>query len=242
MSGIKLVIFDIAGTIIQDHGEVVTAFSIALRRNGVPFEESELKQWKGAAKREVIRHFVEERRRDANQEEIVEATYLGFRDELRRLYSERLKPIAGADATFAWCRDHGIRMATTTGFYRDESELILHTTGWRDIFAANVSSSDIRQGRPAPYMIFHAMEATGVQNVNEVVNVGDTPLDLQSASNAGLRGVVGVLTGAHDREALQNEPHTHIIESIANLPKLIELEFENLPQREVDGCRMDQRS
>ena len=74
-------------------------------------------------------------------------------------------------------------------------------------------------------MIFRAMEATGVQNVKEVVNVGDTPLDVQSGSNAGLAGVVGVLTGAHDRESLQREPHTHIINSVADLPDLIARAF-----------------
>jgi phosphoglycolate phosphatase-like HAD superfamily hydrolase len=74
-------------------------------------------------------------------------------------------------------------------------------------------------------MIFHAMEATGVQNVKEVINVGDTPLDLQSGSNAGVAGVVGVLTGTHSRESLQQERHTHIITSIADLPELIAREF-----------------
>ena len=74
-------------------------------------------------------------------------------------------------------------------------------------------------------MIFQAMEATGVLDVRQVINVGDTPLDLQSGSNSGVRGVVGVLSGAHDREALQGERHTHIIESIATLPELIEREF-----------------
>jgi phosphoglycolate phosphatase-like HAD superfamily hydrolase len=74
-------------------------------------------------------------------------------------------------------------------------------------------------------MIFHAMEATGVQNVKEVVTVGDTPLDLQSGSNAGAVGVVGVLSGAHDRESLQGQPHTHIINSIADLPDLIACAF-----------------
>jgi phosphoglycolate phosphatase-like HAD superfamily hydrolase len=61
-----------------------------------------------------------------------------------------------------------------------------------------------------------------VQNVQEVINVGDTPLDLQAGSNAGVRGVIGVLTGAHEREDLQREPHTHIIESVAEIPSLIE--------------------
>jgi phosphonatase-like hydrolase len=141
---------------------------------------------------------------------------------VQSLYRQGIKPIKGAAETFAWCRDRGILIATTTGFYREISDLILDKTGWRDLFAAHISSSDVRQGRPAPYMIFRAMEAGGVQDVREVINVGDTPLDLQAGSNAGVRGVIGVLTGAHDRDDLQGEPHTHIIESVANLPALIE--------------------
>ena len=152
----------------------------------------------------------------------VETTYNCFRSELQRLYGQRINPIKGAAETFAWCRERGILMATTTGFYREVSDLILDKTGWRDLFAAHVSSSDVRQGRPAPYMIFRAMEASGVQDVREVINIGDTPLDLQAGSNAGVRGVVGVTTGAHDREELQREPHTHILESVAELPALIE--------------------
>jgi len=225
MPQIRLVIFDIAGTIIQDHGEVVSAFSSALKKNAIAFTEDEIRKWMGASKREVIRHFAEQSGANPAQEEIIETTYACFRAELERLYAKNLTPIEGAAATFAWCRNHGIQMATTTGFYREISDLILQKTGWGDVFAANISSSDVRQGRPAPFMIFRAMEATGVQDVRQVINVGDTPLDLQSGTNAGVRGVVGVLTGEHDRESLQRSPHTHIIGSVAELPALIEREF-----------------
>ena len=221
MPSIKLVIFDIAGTIIEDHGEVVSAFAGALQKNGIPFTREELKAWKGASKREVIRHFVNGLQSPAPEVK-VEATYSCFRSELQSLYQQRIKPIKGAAETFAWCRERGILLATTTGFYREISDLILDKTGWRDLFAAHISSSDVRRGRAAPDMIFRAMEASEVQNVQEVINVGDTPLDLQAGSNAGVRGVIGVLTGAHDRDDLQGEPHTHIIERVANLPALIE--------------------
>ena len=225
MSGVKLVIFDIAGTIIEDHGEVVNAFATSLEKNGMRVDKDELKAWKGASKREVIRHFVERHRSKANTEEQVEITYRSFREELERAYSERLIPIAGAERAFAWCREHNIQMATTTGFYREVSELILRKLGWESVFNANVSSSDVSHGRPAPFMIFRAMEMTNVRGVRQVINVGDTPLDLRSGTNAGVRGVVGVLTGAHGRQALESEPHTHIIESVASLPELIERSF-----------------
>jgi len=221
MSRIRLVVFDIAGTIIEDHGEVARAFTKALMENGIPFVEDELKRWKGASKREVIRNFVKQADSKGDIDQTVENSYRRFRSELEGFYSEKLEPIGGAVDTFRWCKDHNILLATTTGFYREISDLILRQTGWCDFFAANISSSDVPQGRPAPYMIFRAMEATGVQNVKEVVNVGDTPLDLQSGSNAGLAGVVGVLSGTHDRESLRGQPHTHIINSIADLPDLI---------------------
>lgn len=225
MPAIKLAIFDIAGTIIEDHGEVVRAFSCALNKSRIPFTEAELKRWKGASKREVIRHFIGQTGANTDPAGLVESTYLCFRAELESLYAQRITTVAGAAETFAWCRQHDLRIATTTGFYREVSELILQKTGWRDLFAANISGSDVRQGRPAPYMIFRAMEATGVQDVRQVVNIGDTPLDLQSANNASVLGNVGVLTGAHDEESLQGEPHTHIIASIAELPALIAREF-----------------
>jgi phosphonatase-like hydrolase len=203
----------------------VTAFSRALDENGIAYGKDELKAWKGASKREVIRHFVEREGPASDPEQVVETTFLSFRDELSRLYREQLIPIAGAEGCFSWCRDRGILIATTTGFYREESDLILDRMGWRSAFAANISSSDVPRGRPAPYMIFRAMEATGVLNAKEVINVGDTPLDLQSGNNAGLAGVIGVLTGAHNRENLELEPHTHILNSVADLPELIEKEF-----------------
>jgi phosphoglycolate phosphatase-like HAD superfamily hydrolase len=70
-------------------------------------------------------------------------------------------------------------------------------------------------------MLFHAMETTLVNSVAEVMAVGDTPLDLQAASNAGLRGMVGVLSGAGTPEQLRREPHTQIIPSVADLPALL---------------------
>jgi phosphonatase-like hydrolase len=225
MSGIKLVVFDIAGTIIEDHGDVVGAFAKALMENGIPFVEDELQKWKGASKREVIRHFVMQADPNGQVEQTVEASYRSFRVELERGYSEKLVPIAGALETFRWCRDRGILLATTTGFYREISDLILNQTGWREHFAANVSSSDVREGRPAPYMIFRAIEASGVKSVKEVISVGDTPLDLQAGANAGVAGVVGVLTGSHGRGSLEREAHTHIINSVAELPGLIAREF-----------------
>jgi hypothetical protein len=44
-------------------------------------------------------------------------------------------------------------------------------------------------------------------------------------TNAGCRGVVGVLTGPRPVEAWGVYRHTHVIPSVRELPRLIETEF-----------------
>ena len=52
------------------------------------------------------------------------------------------------------------------------------------------------------------MKLTAVEDPARVANVGDTTLDLESAARAGVRWNIGVLSGAHTREALERAPHT----------------------------------
>lgn len=225
MPRIKLVIFDIGGTIIEDNGEVIDAFSAALEGNGLLASRAELKEMKGASKRAVITKFVERqwgKGATGNETRIAKA-YQDFRERLEGSFSNGgVKPIRGAAATFAWLKTRNIASATTTGFYRSITERILNSAGWQDIFDANVCSDDVKSGRPAPFMIFHAMEATGIANVREVLNVGDTPLDLQAGNRAGVVGVIGVLTGIHKEDRLRPESPSHLIPSVAELPALIE--------------------
>ena len=149
-------------------------------------------------------------------------TTVFYRDCLARLFNAGgVKPVAGAADTFAWLRGRGIRIALNTGFDRLTTDLIIAAAGWKTGVAdAIICGDDVALGRPAPYLIFHSMEATGVTSVREVMCVGDTVLDLQAGRNAGARVIVGVLSGAHTKEQLEKEPHTDLISSVAALPSI----------------------
>jgi phosphoglycolate phosphatase-like HAD superfamily hydrolase len=83
-----------------------------------------------------------------------------------------------------------------------------------------ISPDEMPAGRPAPYLIFQAMQKLGVHAVARVAVIGDTALDLEAGSNAGASWVVGVLSGAHDVGVLGRTRHTHLLPSIAELPAL----------------------
>jgi phosphoglycolate phosphatase-like HAD superfamily hydrolase len=74
-------------------------------------------------------------------------------------------------------------------------------------------------------MIFHAMEASGIDNVRQVLNVGDTPLDIQAGTRAGVLGVIGVLSGVHKEARLSEEGPSYLIPSVADIPPLIEAHY-----------------
>jgi len=219
MDGLELVIFDLAGTTVEDHGEVPAAFTAALAGHGIEVTGEQVKTVRGSSKRQALLHFIPA---GPEQARLAEEAYASFCAHLARRYaSEGVRAIPGAALAFRTLRERGVRLALNTGFDRAMTGLLLGALGWNDgIVDAVVCGDDVPQGRPAPYLIFRAMEATGARSVHRVANVGDTTLDLQAGHNAGVRWNIGVLSGAHDRRVMEGAPHTHLLPSVADVTRL----------------------
>jgi len=219
---IRLVVLDVGGTIVEDRGDVPEALRSAMEHHDVACTADEIARRRGASKREVIRYFVDRQTLapGVDRDRLAATIYDEFSSNLIAVYRS-VPPIAGAENAIRRMRQSGYLVAATTGFDRAITTSIFRRLGWEQYFAAIVCSDDVVQGRPSPFMLFHAMESARVDSVAEVIAVGDTPLDLQAGTNAGLRAVVGVLSGASTAEKLRREPHTHILPSVATLPELL---------------------
>ncbi|MET0451980.1 MAG: HAD hydrolase-like protein [Mycobacterium sp.] len=57
---------------------------------------------------------------------------------------------------------------------------------------AVVCGSDVPAGRPAPFVIYRAMEELNVQDISRILVAGDTPRDLEAGTDAGGGFVVGL--------------------------------------------------
>lgn len=218
-TGIELAVLDMAGTTVQDEGQVPAAFAVALREHGVDVSDAHIRAVRGASKRAAICELLPD---GPERETRADRVYASFRTHLAERFAGGVREVAGAAEAIRRLRAHGVRVALNTGFDRDTTGMLLAALGWREgLVDAVVCGDDVARGRPAPYLIFRCMEATGVASVHGVANVGDTALDLQAGHNAGVRYNVGVLTGAHGRERLEAEPHTHLLASVAELPALV---------------------
>lgn len=209
-----LVVFDMAGTTVEDGGQVPAAFTAALAAHGIGVTPDQISRVRGASKRQAIREFVP-------GDEAATRVYEAFRRELAARYAaEGVKAIPGATDAFAALRADGIKVALTTGFDRDITALLIGALSWEDAVDTIVCGDDVAQGRPAPDLIRGAMANVAVTDPSLVAAVGDTALDLEAGAAAGVGWNIGVLSGAHGRDALERSPHIHIIGSVADLRRL----------------------
>jgi phosphoglycolate phosphatase len=221
---IKLVACDMAGTTIDEHGDVYVALARCVEETGVTTTPEAVQEWMGADKVEAITALIEAGGGTVTPD-VVEAAFTRFKELLVEFYDAN-PPVAleGVEDAFRELRRHGIKVALTTGFSRDVAEPLLERLGWSvaddNLLDAVVCSDEVAAGRPAPHMIHRAMELTGVQDVRAVIAAGDTVNDLAAANNAGVTAV-GVLTGKLDREALAAHPHHHILDGVKDIPALL---------------------
>jgi phosphonatase-like hydrolase len=157
--------------------------------------------------------------------ENIDALHEEFTRRMRSCYADDpvIREIPGATATFVALRRAGIKVALNTGFFRPIAEVLLVRLGWRspDVIDADVTSDEVPRGRPHPDMIRHLMSRLGIRDARRVAKVGDTKVDLEEGANAGCGLVIGVTTGSYSREQLQAYPHSHILNSIVEVPALI---------------------
>lgn len=221
---IELAALDMAGTTIDEHGDVYEALREAVAEAGGRPDEATVQRWMGTDKRAAIAALVAAGGPTLGGP-AVEAAYERFRTLLEARYRATPPvPVPGVPEALATLRRRGVKVALTTGFSGDVVEPLLASLGWKvggDLVDAVVCTDDVPAGRPAPYLVFRAMERTGVTAVDRVLVAGDTPADLRSGVNAGAALVVGVGTGAVGLADLGRERHTHLLASLAELPSLL---------------------
>ena len=217
-----LVVSDLMGTTLRDDGAVLPAYRAAFAECAIPFTEEELAIKRGAHKLTLFTEFAARRYPPEEAKKIAAAALDVFESQLRRfLASGGGVPIPGAEEAIRRLRAAGMKVALTSGFDRGLIADIVAHCGWGELFDAVVYPDEVPAGRPAPYLIFQAMQKTRVETVARVAAIGDTALDLQAGTNAGAGWVIGVLSGAHDAKTLGRTPHTHLLPSIAELPELL---------------------
>lgn len=219
---IKLVVFDMAGTTVYDGDAVAQCFQAAIATKGVMVERSAVNAVMGVRKPDAIRSLLQQANKPAD-DATVHAIHDDFVARMIRFYSSdpAVREVPGSAAVLAQLRAAGIKIGINSGFSRPIVDAIIQRLDWLPKIDISVSSDEVPQGRPHPDMIRVMMDRLAISDPSSIAKVGDTTVDMHEGKNAGCRYIIGVLTGANTREELQACPHTHIVDSVLNVPAIV---------------------
>jgi len=195
-TGVRLVIFDWAGTLV-DHGSIapVAALIKAFSQIGLDLPVGEARGPMGLNKLDHIRAVL--RSPSVTNQWRTSFGHEPTDDDAKSIYArflplqmteaiERTELIPGAVECCQALRARGIAIGTTTGYPIEIGHVIAAAARDQGFSADHYAfPDDVPAGRPAPWMIFRIMEATRVYPAAQVVKIGDTVPDIEEGRNAG---------------------------------------------------------
>lgn len=225
---IRLVVFDIAGTTVTDKGNITQAFQAALQEKGYQVPAEKINPLMGYRKPQAIAMILEAYEPDAAKRtpQLVDDIHRHFLQRMIAYYNTTadLQPQPGAEEVLGILKQAGVQTALDTGFSSDITEVIVRRLGWKEKKLVDhiVSSDEVEEGRPHPYMIRKIMEQAGISDPLQVVKVGDTEVDVNEGKNAGCRYSIAVTTGAFSRAQLEPYAPSYIIDHLGELVTILE--------------------
>jgi len=181
---IKLIIFDLDGTLLNSIDVIVQSFKKAAELLGVNIDLNVVRNNIGIPSREILNKALK-----TKVDEHLMSKFLTLR---RRLHDELImnaKLFEDALPTLIRLKERGYKLALVSSNVRYRLERILERNKIRDFFDVVVSYEDVKRPKPYPDMVLKALEEIKVDAKNTVL-VGDSINDIISAKRAGVTAIL----------------------------------------------------
>ncbi|TCD00785.1 phosphonatase-like hydrolase [Pedobacter frigidisoli] len=224
MENISMVVFDMAGTTVNEDNLVYKTLLNAINDAGFELNLSQvLELGAGKEKRQAIRSLLANFYGEED-ETLISKIYEAFIIELTNAYAnEAILPQPNVIELFSKLKEKGILTVLNTGYDRNTACAIIDKLGWREgvEFDALVTATDVSRNRPDPDMIVFAMKRFNITDSKSVIKVGDSTIDIMEGQNAGCGMSIGITTGAHTGEQLKTSNPDMIVNDLSELMPLI---------------------
>ena len=207
----KLVVFDVDGTLVDSRALLKAASDAAFTSLGLPPPPYDrLRQIVGLSLREGLAQL-------APSQEVVEQLVAFYQSSFRRFHSqpELAEPLYPSAAELLdRLKRAGWRIAMATGKSRRGVDAIMALHGWADLFDSTHCGDD-GPGKPHPAMLLEAMRALEAEPACTIM-VGDTSHDIGMAKAAGVRAI-GVTWGFHTRAEIEASGADAVLDTFEEL-------------------------
>ncbi len=215
LSGIRLVIYDLDGTLIDSTEAIVDTFNVILAEEGIaPPAPGVIASLIGEPMPEILKRLLPPERRGE-----VQRFWDAYIPVYARISPEKTRVLPGAAETLQTFKARSLLQSIATQKKCAVATRVLGELGLLSDIDLVCGIDDVVHPKPAPDIVELTLKRLGVKP-NEAVMIDDTTIGLSAGKNAGVR-TVGVTTGTHSREKLLTLDPDYVIDGLDELPRLI---------------------
>ena len=214
----KLVIFDLDGTLLNTIADLANSTNYALNKLGFPTHEPD--EYHFMVGNGINKLFERALPEGAKTEENV----LRVRKEFVPYYNEHNAdfscPYPGIPELLTYLQEKGIQIAVASNKYQLATQKLVACYFPEIRFSAVFGQREGVNVKPDPTIVFDILSLAKVEK-EEVLYVGDSGVDMQTAANAGVTAC-GVTWGFRPRAELEQFQPTFIVDSAKEIQALMD--------------------
>jgi phosphoglycolate phosphatase len=212
MKNIKLVIFDLDGTLIDAYEAIARSFNFTMRKCGYPERGPKvIRRAVGWGDRNLLKPFV--KKADLDKALAI------YRKNHRLALLKYCRLTSGSRRILDYLSKKGYRLAVASNRPTAFSRLIIRHLKLREYFSYVLCADKLDKGKPHPQILQRIMQRLGVEP-EQTVYVGDMPIDAQAARRARASSVI-VTTGSGAIKEILREKPFRVLRNILGLKVLL---------------------
>jgi phosphonatase-like hydrolase len=221
---IQCVVFDMAGTTVNEDNLVYKTLQAALNHYNVPVDLNHVLLYgAGKEKFQAIKDIISNSPYALDEMVQLEA-FNYFLAQLDIAYADfDVTPMPGAEQVFAALKQSGVKVVLNTGYNRATAENLLKKLGWAEGQQIDllVTASDVLHNRPMPDMILYAKNKLHIADTKQMAKIGDSFIDIEEGKNAGCLLNIGITTGAQTETQLMEAKPDFIVHSLSEMLEIL---------------------
>ncbi len=212
MKDIKLIIFDLDGTLIDAYPAITRSFNYVMVKLGYKPENAlTIRKAVGLGDKNLLKPFV--KKKDLNKALL---TYRRHHTLSLPKYSSVFSKVY---YVLARLKNKGYKLAVASNRPTRFSWILIKYLKLKKYFDYVFCADKVRSGKPNPEIINRIMREFKVEPLRTIY-VGDMAIDVQTGRRAGVRTVI-VTTGSSSKKEIKAEKPAFIIGQIVDLLKIL---------------------